>query len=303
MQNKKPLVAIIMNCYNAGEFLREAIDSVLAQTYCNWEIIFWDNQSTDESANIVNSYNDDRIKYFYAPKFTKLYEARNYAIEKSSGDFISFLDCDDKWHQDKLEIQVNAMLKTRSDFCYSNYYKLYQNNQILKANQSTQPSGDILKYQIANYSIGILTVVISRMAWDSMEEKFDPVYNYPGDYDFFIRLLKKVHACYIDSPLAFYRIDNPNSISNIKKLDNIKESKQNIKKLKKTFSDVDFQKYFKVYQMKLNLKESVIYAQKGDIEYARKILSTYKFHGLKNFIMYCLTFIPNLLLFLIRNKK
>ena len=54
------LVSIIMNCYNGEKYLREALDSVLAQTYDNWELIFWDNRSTDNSANIVHSYNDDR---------------------------------------------------------------------------------------------------------------------------------------------------------------------------------------------------------------------------------------------------
>ena len=61
-----------MNCYNGEKYLREAIDSVLAQTYENWELIFWDNQSADDSASVINSYNDDRIRYFYAKNHTNL---------------------------------------------------------------------------------------------------------------------------------------------------------------------------------------------------------------------------------------
>ena len=57
-----PLISIIMNCYNGEKYLQEALDSVINQTYKNWELIFWDNQSTDKSANIVHSYNDNRIK-------------------------------------------------------------------------------------------------------------------------------------------------------------------------------------------------------------------------------------------------
>ena len=78
---EQPLVSVIMNCFNGEKYLREAIDSVQAQTYENWELIFWDNQSTDVSAGIVKSFDDPRIYYFYAPKHTHLYEARNYAIE------------------------------------------------------------------------------------------------------------------------------------------------------------------------------------------------------------------------------
>lgn len=79
---QSPLISIIINCFNGERFLREAIDSVIAQTYSNWELIFWDNQSTDSTANIVRSYHDDRIRYFYAPEHTSLGEARNLALEK-----------------------------------------------------------------------------------------------------------------------------------------------------------------------------------------------------------------------------
>lgn len=76
-----PLVSVIMNCYNSETYLKDAI----AQTYENWEIIFWDNQSIDKSPKIVKSYTDKRIKYFYAPEHTLLGEARNKAIEKADG--------------------------------------------------------------------------------------------------------------------------------------------------------------------------------------------------------------------------
>ena len=88
----EPLVSILMNCFNGEKYLKQAIDSVLAQTYRNWEIIFWDNQSTDGSAEIFTSYRDSRLKYFYAPEHTRLYEARNCALEKAEGELIAFLD-------------------------------------------------------------------------------------------------------------------------------------------------------------------------------------------------------------------
>ena len=62
-----PLVSVIINCHNGERFLTEAIESMYSQTYCNWEIIFWDNASTDKSAIIANSF-DDKLRYFFAPK-------------------------------------------------------------------------------------------------------------------------------------------------------------------------------------------------------------------------------------------
>ena len=97
----KPLVSIIVNCFNGERYLKEALTSVLNQSYQNWEIIFWDNRSNDNSKNILNSFKDKRIKYFFAEKHTTLYQARNLAIQKSSGDLLAFIDADDLWEKNK----------------------------------------------------------------------------------------------------------------------------------------------------------------------------------------------------------
>ena len=86
MTSEKALVSVIMNCFNGEQYLSQAVKSVLDQDYDNFEVIFWDNQSTDNSASIFKSFNDKRLKYFYANKHTNLYEARNHAIEKSNGE-------------------------------------------------------------------------------------------------------------------------------------------------------------------------------------------------------------------------
>ena len=101
-----PLVSIVMNCFNGQIYLKTALDSVLAQTYQNWELIFWDNQSVDKSVEIFKSYKDKRFKFFSSSKHTILYESRNNAIQKANGDLIAFLDTDDYWLSEKLEKQV-----------------------------------------------------------------------------------------------------------------------------------------------------------------------------------------------------
>ena len=80
----KSLVSIIMNCYNGSKYLDEALQSIINQTYKNWELIFWDNLSNDNSKEIFKKYNDKRFKYFLADKHTVLYEARNLAIKKTN---------------------------------------------------------------------------------------------------------------------------------------------------------------------------------------------------------------------------
>src|SRR4051812_42401163 len=95
-------VSIVMNCRNSEQHLREAIDSVVVQTYKNWEIIFYDNLSTDSSPEIAKSYGK-KLRYIRGEKSMSLGEARNEALKHANGDLITFLDCDDLWSPDKLE--------------------------------------------------------------------------------------------------------------------------------------------------------------------------------------------------------
>ena len=91
----KPLISIIVNCFNGEKYLKESLLSILKQTYSNWEVIFWDNQSSDNSKKIFSEFKDKRFKYFISEKHTPLYEARNNAIQNSKGELIAFLDTDD----------------------------------------------------------------------------------------------------------------------------------------------------------------------------------------------------------------
>ena len=113
MSETKPLVSVIMNCHNGSKFLEQSIDSIISQTYKNWELIFWDNVSQDDSKKIINKFSDNRIKYFKSKKFNRLYKSRNLAIQNAKGEFISFLDTDDLWQKDKLEKQMNFFQKMK----------------------------------------------------------------------------------------------------------------------------------------------------------------------------------------------
>jgi glycosyltransferase involved in cell wall biosynthesis len=114
-----------MNCYNGETFLHESIKSVLSQTYENWELIFWDNRSEDKSAEIFKSFNDKRFKYYYASKHTLVSEARNEAIKRSSGEFIAFLDTDDLWEKDKLQLQIPLFEDPKVGVVYGFYLGLF----------------------------------------------------------------------------------------------------------------------------------------------------------------------------------
>ncbi len=101
-----PLVSVIINVRNGATTLREAIDSVLQQTFQDWELVIWDDRSTDSSAAIVAQSCDPRIRYFLSPDDVPLGKARNDAIRQASGEWIAFLDQDDVWLPHKLERQM-----------------------------------------------------------------------------------------------------------------------------------------------------------------------------------------------------
>ena len=106
----KPFVSVIVNCFNGEQHLKEALNSIFSQTYQNWELIFWDNQSTDRSASIVQDFDDNRVTYYYAEQHTTLGMARNLAFAQSIGKWVTFLDCDDVWVPSRLEKLV-AMIE------------------------------------------------------------------------------------------------------------------------------------------------------------------------------------------------
>ena len=111
LNNQNPLVSVIMNCHNGEKYLDESLKSLFDQSYYNWELIFWDNFSSDKSFEILNSYQDKRIRYFKSVKFEKLYKARNLAISKTLGNFICFLDSDDIWDKNFLVKHINTAIK------------------------------------------------------------------------------------------------------------------------------------------------------------------------------------------------
>ena len=115
MSAKKPLISVLMNCYNGEKYIRAAVDSVINQTYENWELIFWDNQSSDSSAKFFLEYDDSRLKYFYAQKHTELGDARVEAMSKAKGSWVGILDVDDIWCKEKLEYQVEIINKSLDD--------------------------------------------------------------------------------------------------------------------------------------------------------------------------------------------
>ena len=205
-----PLVSIVMNCYNGDKYLKKSVESLIKQTYKNWELIFWDNKSTDMSKQIIASIRDKRIKYFKSQKFTSLYKARNLAIKKTKGKFLCFLDTDDWWLPSKLKRQVEIFQKKKNlNFLYSNFYQFNENLKKKYVFHNTKlPKGLITQDLLDNYKIGILTVMMRKRLFKKF--RFNEKFNIIGDFDLFTRLSINNKIDCLQNPLAFYRIHTNN---------------------------------------------------------------------------------------------
>ena len=255
--NNQPLISIIINCFNGERYLKEALTSVLNQTYNNWEVIFWDNQSADSSAKIFKSYKDKRFNYFYANEHTSLYKARNLAIERSKGDFISFLDVDDLWDKSKLELQMPYFNNSEVGLVYSNCW-VFKNEDMKKKKlyvNKRLPSGNVYKELIDNYNIGILTTVMRKKFYLKLQKKFDERFSIAGDFDLFLRLSKICLFESIKEPLAFYRLHSKN-LSTLNKEKEIEEVEIWLRENKSNLSTLQMKKLQKIadYRKFVNCK-------------------------------------------------
>jgi len=209
------LVSIVINCYNGEKYLRKSIESALDQSYQNFELIFWDNQSTDQSKNIIQSYHDKRIKYFYSKNHTTLYEARNLALQNCNGEFVCFLDADDWYESSKIEDQIIYFSDKEVGVVYSNRYTYYDNLKIKKIFKKTiQPSGYITRNILNDYRLSFMTALIRTETFKNLDYVFDKNYSIIGDFDLIYRLSLRWKFIYIKKPLGFYRIHSNNLSKN-----------------------------------------------------------------------------------------
>jgi glycosyltransferase involved in cell wall biosynthesis len=206
-RDRLPLVSIVMNCYNGERYLREAIDSVYAQAYENWEIVFIDNASTDSTPAIVRQY-DNRVKIVRNVTTVPLGESRNIALSHCSGELIAFLDCDDKWEPNKLLRQLMCFNNPQVGLVFSNC-KLLRHGHVVGLRYSSNTDyaeGDCLGKLISDYFLVLSTVVIRRDVLMKLEEWFDPNLHVAEEADLFVRMALVTEFAVVDEPLASYRL-------------------------------------------------------------------------------------------------
>lgn len=204
------LVSIITPMYNSEATIAETIESVLAQTYTGWEMVIVDDCSTDASGSIVKSYQkrDARIQYYKRDKKSSVANARNYAINIAKGYYLAFLDSDDLWEKDKLQKQIDFMVRNNAGFCYSACATIDEKGNKTGKIRNVKDYADYGMLLKGNF-IPCLTVVVEKKLFDKIE--FPEIKH--EDYAVWLSILKTgVKAYGINEVLAYYRV-NSNSVS------------------------------------------------------------------------------------------
>ena len=215
MSETKVLVSIMMPAYNAENYIVSAIDSILAQTYENWELIVVNDGSTDRTGEILSEYKDDRI-HVYTQENRGEAAARNLALSKMNGQFLSFLDSDDKYLPDFLKTMVDYCINHPGvDAVYCDGYYIDTSNNIIEplSSQRRGPfTGNLFEPLVrASDVFGPPTcTLINSRSININKINFDTRIIIGPDWDFFIRLSPYTTWGYIDEKLVHYRVHDTN---------------------------------------------------------------------------------------------
>lgn len=210
------LVSIITPVYNCEKLIKETIKSVQEQTYENWEMILVDDCSTDKSEEIIKSImkEDIRVKYFKLDENSGAAVARNYALEKSNGRFIAYLDADDLWRKNKLEIQIKFMLNNNCAFSCTDYEKIDEEGNSLNKIVKIPPKVDYNLF-LRNTIIQTVGVMVDTKI-TGKELLVMPNIRRRQDAATWCQLLKAGYDCYeVPENLSYYRVVT-NSLSSNK---------------------------------------------------------------------------------------
>ena len=207
------LVSIIMPNYNSASFIKESIESVLAQTYEKWELIFVDDCSTDDSVKIIESLiaDDKRIKLIKLAENSGPAVARNHAIKEAKGRYIAFLDSDDLWYPDKLSKQLSFMKEQDVPLSFTGYDRIDEQSSMVidQLHVSFRVDYDeLLKQNI----IGCLTAMYDTQ---KLGKVYMPDILKRQDFALWLTILKKIPYAYgLDESLAYYRVRTASVSSN-----------------------------------------------------------------------------------------
>lgn len=289
----QPLVSVLMNCYNGERYLRAAIDSVIGQTYRNWELIFWDNQSSDSSADICRNYADERVRYFQADQHTSLGAARALALSQARGEFVAVLDTDDLWMPHKLEKQVPRFSDPAVGIVISDTIFFSDNGKERRLyGRRPPPQGWVFQDLLANYFVSLETVVMRRSAIESLAHDFDATFSHISDFDLIVRLSSSWKLVCVEEVLAKWRV-HPGSATWTEPDRFFREKLEFVRKMDVLPEfEAEWRKCRKAFVTNTIVSGAILSLSSGDRSLCREMLGRYVLSSWKACLVYVLAWLP-----------
>jgi len=298
-----PKVSVLMNCFNGAQFLKEALNSVYAQTYLDWEVVFVDNCSTDDSANIAKSYGN-KIKYYKTDSNIPLGAARNFGVQFCS-DYIAILDTDDIWLPNALSVLHDAIVLEDFALAYGNQYLIDKHGKDIGKvkNLYSGKSGNFFPKLLMQFDIPLVASMINKKKMLELGLNFDKNIYGSEEYCLFVQMAIDGKFIAISDFIVKYRVHS--SLTNklddkiykerFYTLDIIKEKNKNItQKYPKEFNEA--------YARGSYYKAQYFMSQNEKLR-AFKSLKNYMFIDKKYFILTIMTLLPKFFWIYIQNLK
>jgi glycosyltransferase involved in cell wall biosynthesis len=208
-----PKVSVIIPTYNSARYLGDAVDSVLAQSFTDFEVLVIDDGSTDDTASLMCQYSSP-VRYIRQEN-GGVSRARNRGIDESSGRYVAFLDADDTWHRNKLERQLSA-LDQNCDYqaCYSAFTIGDNDLSPLETRRSKRCGSTIEDLLLRGNVVGTPSTVLCDRSLFKVTGGFDPETSQCADWDMWVRLASQTNFLYLDESLVTYRQHDANMSRN-----------------------------------------------------------------------------------------
>lgn len=285
-------VSIIINCHNGEEYLSECIKSIFDQTFLNWEIVFWDNASNDQSHDIAKSFGS-KLRCFNSNTKLSLGHARQLAMKEAKGKFIAFLDTDDIWLPNHLEKQVNFMENNSYLASYAGIQEIDSNGKIIRDVMPEFSSGQQLRNILRQFEINVPTMMLHRSLVFDYKFFFNPKILIVEEFELFIRIAVDHEIGVINEVLAKYRVHD-GGLTQSTPLIAANERNSILKQLinDRPLIYTKYKNDFDAAFSRSAYYEARAYAERGDMIKARYIFKKYRFDNLIYFLIYISFWLP-----------
>jgi len=199
-----PEVSVIIPSYNSAKYLTDAVESVLNQTFRDYEVLVIDDGSTDDTEAVMRRYGEP-VRYIRQPN-SGVANTRNRGINESHGRYVAFLDADDTWRHDKLEAQFAALRRNpRYQTCYTAFTVVNSDLRPLCITRSRRHGGALEDLLLRGNVVGSVCTVLCDRSLLIATGGFDPSLSQCADWDMWVRIARRTEFLYLDLPLATYR--------------------------------------------------------------------------------------------------